>query len=124
MNLVDGQGTGEVKGTHVTGTPLTTENAAEASPSLLTNAIDQAIVKVRPMATPLDQISRLGHTRPVDSMEVDYYSVDTRADKDKVKAFAHARDVEGAKGTVYAITVEHPSRFVASDTFTGTFFSP
>ena len=118
LNLVDGQGTGEVKGTHVTGTPLTTENAAEASPSLLTNAIDQAIVKVRPMATPLDQISRLGHTRPVDSMEVDYYSVDTRADKDKVKAFAHARDVEGAKGTVYAITVEHPSRFEASDTFT------
>jgi hypothetical protein len=33
------------------------------------------------MATPLDQISRLGHVRVVDGMEVDYYSVDTREDK-------------------------------------------
>lgn len=113
-NLVDGQSAG----THITGTPLTTENAAQASPSLLTNAIDQAIVKVRPMATPLDQISRMGHTRPVDSMEVDYYSVDTRADRDSITSFGKARDVEGAQGNVYAVGVEHPSRFEASDTFT------
>lgn len=113
-NQVDGHD----NGTHITGTPLTTENAAAASPSLLTNAIDQAIVKVRPMATPLDQISRMGHTRPVDSMEVDYYSVDTRADRDMVTNFGKARDVEGAQGNVYTMSVEHPSRFEASDTFT------
>lgn len=113
-NLVDGMNAG----THITGTPLTTENATLAAPGLLTNAIDTAIVKVRPMATPLDQISRMGNTRPVDSMEVDYYSVDTRADRDKVLTFGKARDVEGAQGNVYSITVEHPSRFEASDTFT------
>lgn len=113
-NQVDGQN----NGTHITGTPLTTEQASAASPSLLTNAIDNAIVKVRPMATPLDQISRLGNTRPVDSMEVDYYSVDTRADRDKVTEFGKARDVEGAQGNVYKLSVEHPSRFEASDTFT------
>jgi len=113
-NIVDGA----VQGKHITGTPLTTENAHEASPSLLANAIDTAIVKVRPMATPLDQISRMGNTRPVDSMEVDYYSVDTRADRDVITSFSTARDVEGAQGTVYAVGVEHPSRFEASDTFT------
>lgn len=109
---------GSESGIHVTGTPLTTENAAVASPSLLTNAIDSAIVKVRPMATPLDQISRFGNTRPVDSMEVDYYSVDTRIDRDKVTTVAKANGVEGAQGDIYSIVVEHPSRFEASDTFT------
>lgn len=113
-NLTDGV----AGGVHVTGTPLTTENASEASPSLLVNAIDQAIVKVRPMATPLDQISRMGHTRPVDSMEVDFYSVDTRADQDSILECESTREVEGAQNTVFAIAVEHPSRFEASDTFT------
>ena len=116
-NLVSGASTANPS-THVTGTPLTTENAAQASPSLLTNAIDSAIVKVRPMATPLDQISRYGHTRPVDSMEVDYYSVDTRIDRDTVTAVAANSSVEGAQGDLYTVTVKHPARFEASDTFT------
>ena len=81
-NFVDGTSGAQ----HVTGAPLTTENAAVASPSLVSNAIDSAIVRIRPMATPLDQISRMGHTRAVDSMEVDYYSVDTRADRDSVES--------------------------------------
>lgn len=75
-NFVNGQAGGK----HVSNAPLTTELAQQASPELLRNAIDSAVVKIRPMATPLDQISRLGHVRPVDSMEVDYYSVDTRID--------------------------------------------
>lgn len=76
-NYVDGH----AGGLHVSNAPLTTDNASVASPGLLTNAIDGAVVKVRPMATPLDQISRLGHVRSVDAMEVDYYSVDTRCDR-------------------------------------------
>lgn len=67
-------------GTHISGAPLTTDLAAKASPALLSNAIDKAVTKVRPMATPLDQISRLGHIRPVDSLEVDYYTADIRKD--------------------------------------------
>lgn len=102
-------------GMHVTGTPLTTEASAQASPSLLTNAIDSAIVKIRPMATPLDQISRLGHTRPVDSMEVDYYSVDTRIDNDIIESVEEKSEADGT--TVYNVTVENPSRFEATDTF-------
>lgn len=105
-------------GVHITGTPLTTDNAGEASPALLSNAIDGAIVKIRPMATPLDQISRMGHTRPVDSMEVDYYSVDTREDKDVVVRCQTGRDGDDIPEGVSYLTVEHPSRFEPSDTFT------
>ena len=62
---------GVSNGTHLSGLPLTTEIADIAAPGLLTNAIDQAVVKIRPMATPIDQISRMGHVRSVDSMDVD-----------------------------------------------------
>ena len=66
---------GVSNGVHVSGVPLTTEVTNQAVPGLLTNAIDKAVVKIRPMATPIDQISRMGHVRSVDSMDVDYYSV-------------------------------------------------
>ena len=102
----------------VSGQPLTTENAAEVSPSLLTNAIDKAIVKVRPMATPLDQISRLGHVRSVDSMEVDFYSVDSRADRDIIKSCKAAQGVDGSEEVIFMVETEHPSRFEVTDTFT------
>lgn len=108
----------EKKDEFISGKPLTTDNAPDVSPSLLSNAIDKAIVKIRPMATPLDQISRMGHVRRVDSVEVDYYSVDTRADRDTVKLFAQKRGEEGAEETIYQLEVDHPSRFEATDTFT------
>lgn len=65
-------------GAQVDNAPLTTTLAAEASPELLRNAIDQRIVKIRPMSTPLDQISRYGGSRLCGSMKVEYYSVDTK----------------------------------------------
>lgn len=114
-NITDGINNGK----HISGAPLTTENANEAAPGLLTNAIDRAIVKVRPMATPLDQISRLGHTRPVDSMEVDYYSIDTRVDRDVVESVTQITDMEDVDVPVYAVKVSHPSRFEVTDTITG-----
>ena len=80
QNLVTATGGGK----HISGAPLTTDLAREVSPELLRNAIDNAVVKIRPMATPLDQISRLGHVRQVDSMEVDYYSVDCRKSSAKI----------------------------------------
>lgn len=65
-------------GKHVTGEPLTTELTRQASPSLLRNEIDQRIVKIRPTATPIDQISRWGGARQSGSMIVDYYVADTK----------------------------------------------
>lgn len=65
-------------GTHVEGEPLTTAVVDTEAPSLLRNEIDSRIVKIRPMSTPLDQISRYGGSRQCRSMKVDYYSVDTK----------------------------------------------
>lgn len=70
--------TGIEGGQHVVDGPLTTENAAAASPSLLVNEIDKQIVKIRPMATPIDQLSRCAGSKRAGSMTVDYYNVDTK----------------------------------------------
>ncbi|MCM1292514.1 MAG: DUF5309 family protein [Bacteroides sp.] len=63
---------------HVVNGPLTTSAIRDASPDLLTNEIDSRVVRIRPMATPIDQISRMIGARSASSMVVDYYSVDTR----------------------------------------------
>ena len=70
--------TGVEKGPHVVDGPLTTELAQQGSPDLLLNEIDQQIVKIRPMSTPIDQISRYAGSKHTGSMTVDYYSVDTK----------------------------------------------
>ena len=108
---------GVSNGVHVSGIPLTTEVTNQAVPGLLTNAIDKAVVKIRPMATPIDQISRMGHVRSVDSMDVDYYSVDTRVDSDSVISAEVSAETAGDDNPLYVLTVSHPSRFEATETF-------
>ena len=71
-------------GAAVSGAPLTTTVANQAVPGLLKNAIDERIVKIRPMATPIDQLSRCYGSRPCNSMKVDYYSVDVKATSAKL----------------------------------------
>ena len=65
-------------GKHVVDGPLTTDLTREGSPDLLLNEIDQQIVKIRPMSTPIDQISRFGGSKHAGSMIVDFYCVDTK----------------------------------------------
>ena len=69
---------GVENGQHVVNGPLTTEVTNQASPSLLVNEIDRQIVKIRPMATPVDQLSRCAGAKRTGSMIVDYYNVDTK----------------------------------------------
>lgn len=69
--------TGAAGGSHLIGSPLTNAVTRETAPELLLNDIDSRIVKVRPMATPVDQISRIGSPRKCKSMIAEYYSVDT-----------------------------------------------
>ena len=71
-------------GKHVVDGPLTTDITREGSPDLLLNEIDQQIVKIRPMSTPIDQISRYGGSKHAGSMTVDYYSVDTKPTSTKL----------------------------------------
>ncbi len=70
---------GVAGGKHVVDGPLTTDLARAGSPELLLNEIDRQIVKIRPMATPIDQLSRCAGSKHAGSMVVDYYNVDTKA---------------------------------------------
>lgn len=64
----------------------TTETIASQSPELLRNSIDERIIKVRPMSTPVDQLSRCGRSRHAGSMTVEYYSVDTKKTQAELSA--------------------------------------
>lgn len=58
---------------------FTVNKGSEASPDLFMADVDERITKMRPMSTPVDQISRkAGRATKCDSMEVEYYSVGTR----------------------------------------------
>lgn len=50
----------------------------EGDPDYYSKAIDDRITKIRPMSTPIDQISRHSEARKIDSMVVKYPSVGTR----------------------------------------------
>lgn len=109
---------GVAGGKHVTGEPLTTDRTREASPDLLLNEIDQQIVKIRPMATPIDQLSRHAGAKHSGSMIVDYYNVDTKptttmttADYKEPTASAATRDATLAK-----LEVDNGEIFDPSDT--------
>lgn len=65
-------------GAQVSGAPLTLETINAAAPGLLQNSIDERIVRVRPMSTPIDQLSRCAASRRASAMTVEYYSVDTK----------------------------------------------
>ncbi len=69
---------GVAGGRHVVDEPLTTDLTREASPDLLLNEIDRQIVKIRPMATPIDQLSRCAGSKHAGSMIIDFYNVDTK----------------------------------------------
>ena len=69
---------GVAGGKHVVDGPLSTDGAREGAPELLLNEIDSQIVKIRPMATPVDQLSRCAGAKHTGSMTVDYYNVDTK----------------------------------------------
>jgi len=69
--------------------PLTTAAVRQGSPALLLNEIDSRVVKVRPMATPVDQISRMVGARAASSMIVEYYLVDAKMPDTVIKEPLH-----------------------------------
>lgn len=101
---------------HINGAPLTTENARTASPSLLRNEVDKRIVRLRPMATPIDQISRWAGTRSASSMIVDYYSVDTKASSTTMKSDYEESQDTSAQYQQGIIMTNDDSLFETSET--------
>ncbi len=55
-----------------------TQGREDGDPDFYTKEIDKRITKIRPMATPIDNISRYAKTIQSGSFEVKYYSVGTR----------------------------------------------
>lgn len=100
-NIVPGTDNGQ----HVSGTPLTTTLTNEASPELLLNSIDRRIVKVRPMSTPIDQLSRCAKARPADAMVVEYYSVDTKRTESTTKSVIDTANAQMSDDGKYATVI-------------------
>lgn len=76
------------------------------------NDVDRRIVKIRPMATPIDQISRYSKTSHTDSFVCKYYSVGTRPIKTAVKTAVEAQ----ASGSSVELVVDDPTMFTLDDT--------
>lgn len=86
----------------ITTLPLINENA----PGLLQNTIDRRIVRVRPMSTPVDQLSRCAAARAAKSMTVEFYSVDTKEYAAKLKAATEAASGAGTEQQPFTITLQ------------------
>lgn len=108
---------GTVAGQHVANGPLTTSVASQATPDLLTNEIDSRVVKIRPMATPIDQISRMVGSRPASSMKVEYYSVDTRPVETITKGSAKSvDDIPADQPPTFILSTAEDRLFAPTDT--------
>lgn len=104
--------TGTSGGAHVLKAPITTNISEQVSADLLTSEIDSRIVKIRPMSTPIDQISRMGKARHSKSMVTEYYSVDTTPSETEV-----SRDsINGAGSSEIKLEVTDVKCFSDTDT--------
>ena len=102
-------------GAAVNGAPLTTKLTNQAVPELLQNSIDERIVKIRPMATPIDQLSRCAGSRPCGSMKVEYYSVDVKPTSANINK-AQVTPVPSKGEDVFYIHTDNNAIFSPSET--------
>lgn len=108
--------TGTNGGAHLVDGPLTTPAIREGSPDLLLSEIDKRVVKVRPMATPIDQISRMVGARNAKSMVVEYYSVDSKAVSSRSKSMTAGTDGDMAGLAIYLLKTDNDNLFSATET--------
>lgn len=90
-----------------------TTGEAEGDPDFYTKAIDDRITKIRPMSTPIDQISRFAEARKISSMVVKYPSVGTRPISTKTSKAMTAQPVGDAS---IKLEVSDGSMFTIDDT--------
>ena len=101
-------------GEHVVDGPVTTDMTDKASPELLLSHVDRQITKIRPMATPIDQLSRFAGAKHAQSMEVDYYTVDTKPTSAKLSEQYNQDDVDDA--SIVELHTDNDAIFDKSDT--------
>lgn len=104
-------------GAHIADQVLTTTISNELAPGLLRNDIDQRIIKIRPMATPLDQISRCAGAKAAKSLRVGYYIIDCKpVETTLADELAPTVEVSGPGTPTFQISVEDARIFSPSDT--------
>ncbi len=89
-----------------------TQGREDGDAEFYAKEIDKKITKIRPMATPVDQISRYAEAGHSDSFVVKYYSVGTRPIKCTLAAAVTAQ----TSGESMTIQVDDPSLFTLDDT--------
>lgn len=88
------------------------EVTEESDPDFYAKAVDKRITRMRPMRTPIDQITRSAESiNRVNSMIVQYYAVATRP----IKATLTAQ-VAAMTGSSVTLTVSDPNMFSETDT--------
>lgn len=106
MSGADGDGAGEG------GIATVTAGQEHGDGNFYLSDVDQRIVKIRPMATPVDQISRYAKASATNSFEVKYYSVGTREIKCELSKGMEAL-TSGASTT---LEVDDTNMFTLDDT--------
>lgn len=94
---------------------VTTTLTRQVAPGLLRNTIDERVAAIRPMSTPVDQISRMAGSRGCKSMKVEYYSVDTKPLSAKVKTAA-SYTVEEGESPELTLHTDNDDIFQVSET--------
>jgi len=89
-----------------------TQGRQDGDSEFYTKDIDKRIVKIRPMATPVDQISRYAKAQHSDSFEVKYYSVGTRPITCKTTEAVSAQ----TSGASISLPVDDVNMFTLDDT--------
>ena len=89
-----------------------TVGRAEGDPNFYLSDVDKRIVKIRPMATPIDQISRYAKSSSANSFEVKYYSVGTR----EIKCATNAKVTAMSSGASTSLPVDDLNMFTLDDT--------
>jgi len=89
-----------------------TQGRQGGDPEFYSKDIDQRIIKIRPMATPVDQISRYAKAQSCKSFEVKYYSVGTRPISCQTSEAITAQ----ASGASVELKVDDANMFTLDDT--------
>lgn len=89
-----------------------TQGREDGDPDFYSKEIDDRIVKIRPMATPIDQISRYAKSEQSGSMEVKYYSVGTRP----IKCMLSSAIAKQTSGASVPLPVDDANMFTVDDT--------
>ncbi len=91
---------------------LNETDGRELDPEIYQKDIDERITRIRPMATPVDQISRFAAVQHASSFEVRYYAVGTRPVMTRLVSPVS----ESTTATSVALEVADPDMFTLDDT--------